>query len=51
MAKGESKGNREAKKPKADKNRPKSPGSAYKQAQARSGAVPTPFAKKGQFTS
>jgi hypothetical protein len=46
MAKGEAKGNREAKKPKADKNRPKGLGSAYKQAQAKGGAQPTPFAKK-----
>ena len=46
MAKGESKGNREAKKPKADKNVSKSTGSAYKQAQAKSGTTPTPFAKK-----
>ena len=46
MAKGESKGNREAKKPKADKNRPKGPGSAYKQAQGKGATTPTPFAKK-----
>jgi hypothetical protein len=46
MTKVESKGNREAKKPKADKNRPKGPGSAYKQALAKGGTVATPFAKK-----
>jgi hypothetical protein len=46
MAKGETKGNREAKKPKADKNMPKGPGSAYKQAQAKEGSTPTPFANK-----
>lgn len=46
MAKGQMKGNREAKKPKADKNQPKSPGSAYKQSQAKSGTSPAPFAKK-----
>jgi hypothetical protein len=46
MAKGESKSNREVKKPKADKKRPKGPGSAYKQAQAKGGPGATPFAKK-----
>jgi hypothetical protein len=46
MAKGEMKGNKEAKKPKADKNRPKVLGSAYKQAQAKGGTSPNPFAKK-----
>jgi hypothetical protein len=46
MAKGEMKSNKEAKKPKADKNRPKALGSAYKQAQAKGGTSPTPFAKK-----
>lgn len=46
MAKGQEKGNREAKKPKADKNQPKGTGSAYKQAQAKGGTAPSPFAKK-----
>jgi hypothetical protein len=46
MAKGETKGNREAKKPKSDKNMPKGPGSAYKQSQAKGGGAPVPFAKK-----
>ena len=46
MAKGELKGNREAKKPKADKNQPKGVGSAYKQAQTKGGTTPNPFAKK-----
>jgi hypothetical protein len=46
MAKGQMKGNREAKKPKADKNQPKSAGSPYKQSQAKSGTSPNPFAKK-----
>jgi len=46
MAKGQIKGNKEAKKPKADKNNPKkSSGSAYQQAQGKGGAA-TPFAKK-----
>ena len=35
MAKGQVKGNKEAKKPKADK--PKGPGSAYKQSQGKGG--------------
>ena len=35
MAKGQVKGNREAKKPKAEK--PKGPGSAYKQSQRKGG--------------
>ena len=46
MAKGQEKGNKEAKKPKADKNLPKSTVSAYKQAQGKGGAAPNPFAKK-----
>jgi len=46
MAKGETKGNRESKKPKSDKNMPKGPGSAYKQSQAKGGGAPVPFAKK-----
>jgi hypothetical protein len=46
MPKGEMKGNKEAKKPKADKNRPKAQGSAYKQAQSKGGTAPNPFGKK-----
>lgn len=46
MGKGQEKGNKEAKKPKADKNNPKGIGSAYKQAQAKSGTAPSPFTKK-----
>lgn len=46
MAKGELKGNREAKKPKSDKNQPKGAGSAYKQAQTKGGSAPNPFGKK-----
>jgi hypothetical protein len=38
-------GNKEAKKPKADK--PKGPGSAYKQSQAKSGQAIVSAAKKG----
>ena len=38
MAKGQVKGNKEAKKPKADK-KAKGPGSAYKQAQGKGGSV------------
>jgi hypothetical protein len=44
MAKGQVKGNKEAKKPKADK--PKGPGSAYKQSQSKGGPAINPFAKK-----
>ena len=47
MSKEQNRGNKEAKKPKGDK--PKGPGSAYKQSQAKGGksiSVPTP-AKKG----
>ena len=46
MAKGQLKGNKEAKKPKADKNQPKSSISAYKQSQSTGGQATTPFAKK-----
>jgi hypothetical protein len=46
MAKGKDKGNKEAKKPKADKNAPKGAGSAYKQAQGQGGSSPNPFGKK-----
>ena len=44
MAKGEMKGNKEAKKPKADK--PKGPGSSYKQSQGKGGPATIPPAKK-----
>jgi hypothetical protein len=45
MAKGQMKGNKEAKKPKADK--PKSGGSAYKLSKASGGqAISTPSKKK-----
>lgn len=46
MAKGQLKGNKEAKKPKADKSQPKGGGSAYKQAQAKGTTSPNPFVKK-----
>jgi hypothetical protein len=46
MAKGQLKGNKEAKKPKADKNQPKATISAYKQSQSKGGQATTPFAKK-----
>lgn len=47
MAKGKDKGNKEAKKPKADKNAPKGSGSAYKQAQGQgSSSSPSPYGKK-----
>jgi hypothetical protein len=46
MAKGQLKGNKEAKKPKADK--PKGGGSAYKQSQGKGGQALSPqSAKKG----
>jgi hypothetical protein len=44
MAKGQIKGNKEAKKPKADK--PKAQVSAYKQSQGKSGQANTPPSKK-----
>ncbi|MDR3465272.1 MAG: hypothetical protein P4M07_04935 [Xanthobacteraceae bacterium] len=44
MAKGQIKGNKEAKKPKADKNQPKSGGSAYKMAQGKGAISTNPFA-------
>ncbi|MGO9561238.1 MAG: hypothetical protein ACLPPV_01200 [Candidatus Korobacteraceae bacterium] len=44
MAKGQLKGNKEAKKPKADK--PKGSGSAYKQSQGKGGAALSPTATK-----
>jgi hypothetical protein len=46
MAKGQMKGNKEAKKPKADKNQPKAKVSAYKQSQSKGGQAVTPFTKK-----
>jgi hypothetical protein len=47
MAKGKDKGNKEAKKPKADKNAPKTGGgSAYKQAQGKGASTVNPFGKK-----
>jgi len=45
MAKGQIKGNKEAKKPKAEK--PKGSGSAYKQSQGKGGAAMSAPAKKG----
>jgi len=45
MAKGQVKGNKEAKKPKADK--PKTAVSAYKQSQTKSGQSLSPTGKKG----
>ena len=44
MAKGQMKGNREVKKPKAEK--PKGEGSAYKQAQPSKTGAPKPFTPK-----
>jgi len=45
MAKGQMKGNKEAKKPKADKDAPKkSAGSAYQNAQGKGNPVASPFA-------
>jgi hypothetical protein len=46
MAKGQVRGNKEAKKPKADKNAPKASVSAYQNAQGKGGPTATPFAKK-----
>jgi len=46
MAKGQAKGNKEAKKPKADKNQSKAGPSAYKLAQGRDGQTVSPFTKK-----
>ena len=46
MAKGQIKGNKEAKKPKADKNQPKASVSAYKASQGKSGQSTTPIGKK-----
>jgi hypothetical protein len=44
MGKGKDKGNKEAKKPKADK--PKGTGSAYQQAQGKGSTGADPFKKK-----
>jgi hypothetical protein len=46
MAKGQIKSNREAKKPKANKDQPKGPGSPYKQAQGKGIPTANPFTKK-----
>jgi hypothetical protein len=47
MAKGQIRGNKEAKKPKADKNAPKkAAGTAYQNAQGKGGPTASPFAKK-----
>ena len=46
MAKGQIKGNKEAKKPKAGKDQPKGPGSAYKQAKGSGLPAANPFGKK-----
>lgn len=47
LAKGQIKSNKEAKKPKADKNQSKTSVSAYKQSQTKSGQAMTPLGKKG----
>lgn len=47
MAKGQIKGNKEAKKPKADKNKQKTNISAYKQSHTKDSQATTPFTKKG----
>ncbi len=44
MAKGQMKKSKEAKKPKADKNTPKTGGSAYKMSQGKGAATTNPFA-------
>jgi len=46
MAKGEMKGNKEAKKPKADKNQPKAHVSPYKASQGKGGQSLAPPGKK-----
>jgi len=46
MAKGQMKGNKEAKKPKADKNQPKATPSAYRLSQSKGGQPINPFPKK-----
>lgn len=45
MAKGQMKGNKEVKKPKADKNRTKATGSAYKQSQSKGDQTTNPLRK------
>ena len=47
MAEGQLKGNKETKKPKADKNQSKGGTSAYQQSQGKGGPTANPFAKKG----
>jgi hypothetical protein len=47
MAKGQMRGNKEAKKPKADKNAPKkTAATGYQNAQGKGGPAASPFAKK-----
>jgi hypothetical protein len=47
MAKGQVRGNKEAKKPKSDKNQPKKGHeSAYQKSQGKGGLTADPFAKK-----
>jgi len=46
MAKGQAKSNKEAKKPKAEKNQSKAAPSAYKLAQGKDGQSLSPFAPK-----
>lgn len=46
LAKGQIKGNKEAKKPKADKNQVKTKTSAYQLSQGKSGQATTPLGKK-----
>jgi hypothetical protein len=46
MAKSQMKGNKEVKKPKADKNPSKATPSAYKQSQSKGGQPINPFPKK-----
>jgi len=45
MAKGQLKGNKEAKKPKADKNQPKATASAYKLSQGKGAPMTAPSKK------
>jgi hypothetical protein len=47
MAKGQIKGNKEVKKPKAEKGQAKTHLSAYKQSQTKPGQATTPIGKKG----
>jgi hypothetical protein len=47
MAKGKLKGNKEAKKPKAEK--PKGSASVYKQAQSKAGVSTNPFVRRVQL--